>query len=150
MTRKKTLPPTYFLVALVLTAILHFVFPIKHLITYPYNYFLGIILLIIGIWLMAATHRLFEKNQTTIKPFEESSLLITTGPYRFSRHPMYLASVIILLAISFFLGSLSSFLGPIIFLIIMDRLFIVPEEKMMTKTFGQKYLDYKRRVRRWL
>jgi len=115
----------------------------------PYR-FIGILLLGIGIWLNMWTDGLFKKKNTTVKPFEKSSALILEGPFRFSRHPMYLGMVIALLGVAIILGSLITFLVPIAFFITMQIVFIRHEEKALEQTFGQEYLDYKNRVRCWL
>jgi protein-S-isoprenylcysteine O-methyltransferase Ste14 len=63
---------------------------------------------------------------------------------------MYLGMMSILLGVAIFLGSLISFAFPIIFIIIMEKLFIPLEEKNLEKKFGNQYIDYKKRVRRWI
>jgi len=147
--KTKLEPPTYFLIFILLAIGLHFVLPIMQLIQVPYRYF-GILLLVIGIWLNIWADGLFKRKNTTVKPFVESSVLILEGPFRFSRHPMYLGMVLALLGVAIILGSLITFLTPIVFFIIMQIVFIPLEEKSMEKTFGQKYLDYKNHVRCWL
>lgn len=149
MKQSKLLPPTYFFIYLLLTIGLHFILPIMQLIYAPYR-FIGILLLGIGIWLNLWADGLFKKENTTVKPFEKSSALILEGPFRFSRHPMYLGMVIALLGVTIILGSLITFLVPIAFFISMQIVFIRHEEKALEETFGQEYLEYKNRVRSWL
>ena len=115
----------------------------------PYKY-VGILLLGVGIWLNIWADGLFKRENTTVKPFEKSSTLILEGPFRFSRHPMYLGMVVALLGVAILLGSLVSFLGAIACFITMQIVFIPHEERALEETFGQKYLDYKNRVRCWL
>lgn len=142
-------PPTYFLIYLVLTIGLHFVLPIIQLIHTPYKY-CGILLMGFGFWLNIWADGLFKRENTTVKPFRKSSALILEGPFRFSRHPMYLGMVIALLGVAIILGSLVTFIGPIAFFITMQIIFIPYEEKAMEEIFGQQYLDYKNCVRCWL
>ncbi len=149
MKQSKLLPPTYFFIYLLLIIGLHFIVPIMQLIYAP-SRFIGILLLGIGIWLNMWADGLFKKKNTTVKPFEKSSALILEGPFRFSRHPMYLGMVIALLGVAIILGSLITFLMPIAFFITMQIVFIRHEEKALEQTFGQEYLDYKNRVRCWL
>ncbi|MCK4575396.1 isoprenylcysteine carboxylmethyltransferase family protein, partial [candidate division WOR-3 bacterium] len=104
----------------------------------------------IGIWLNMWADGLFKRKNTTVKPFEKSSILILEGPFRFSRHPMYLGMVVGLLGVAIILGSLIAFLVPIAFLITMHIVFIRHEEKALEQTFGQEHWDYKKRVRCWL
>ncbi len=149
MKKENFLPPAYLMVYLLLAMILHFVLPIKQLIYAPYKYS-GILLIGIEVWLNIWADGLFKKKKTTINPFEKSSTLVLEGPFRFSRHPMYVGMVIILLGEAIILGSLIVFLIPVAFFISMNKVFISYEEKAMKETFGQEYLNYKNRVRPWL
>ena len=147
--KNKILPPTYFLISLALIISLHFIFPIKKIIFPPYNW-LGIFLIIFGGAINLWTDDIFKKEKTTVKPYNSPSALITYGPFRLSRHPMYLGMTAILFGISFLLGSLMPFISPIAFVILIQTLFIPIEEKNLEATFGQKYLDYKKKVRCWI
>jgi len=93
---------------------------------------------------------LFKKNKTTVKPYRNPTELITSGPFRISRHPMYLGMMLILLGIAIVHGTLITFAFPIIFIILMELFFIPYEEKNLERISGRKYLSYKKRVRRWL
>ena len=143
------MPPTYFIVLLFSSIGLHFLFPVMRLISLPYNY-LGILIIIFGIILNLWTDSLFKKRQTTVKPHEMPNFFISSGPFRISRHPMYLGMILILLGVAAFLGSLISFVFPIIFVMIIEKLFIPMEEKNLEKEFGDKYIAYKKRVRKWI
>ena len=143
------MPPTYFIVLLFSSIGLHFLFPVMRLISLPYNY-LGILIIIFGIILNLWTDSLFKKRQTTVKPHEMPNFFISSGPFRISRHPMYLGMTLILLGVAVFFGSLISFVFPIIFVMIIEKLFIPMEEKNLEKEFGDKYIAYKKRVRKWI
>jgi len=149
MKKRRQELPTYFLIYLLLGIGLHFVLPIIQLIYVPYKYS-GILLIRIGIWLNIWADCLFKKKNTTVKPFEKSSAIVLEGPFSFSRHPMYLGMVVALLGVAIILGSLVAFLATIAFFITMNIVFIPYEEKALEETFGQKYIDYKNRVRCWL
>jgi len=147
--KKQIMPPTYFLIFLTLSILLHFIFQIKKIIFYPYSQ-IGWLFIIFGGILNIWADRLFKKNKTTVKPKEKSTKFITNGPFKISRHPMYLGMIAILLGTAIIHGSLIGFIFPIIFIIIIETLFIPLEEKIMEKTFKRKYLDYKNKVRRWI
>ena len=147
--KNKILPPRYFIIFLLLTIGLHFIFPIKKIIFPQYTY-LGWLLIMFGIILNIWSDLLFKRKKTTVKPHKTPSSLEISGPFRISRHPMYLGMAAILLGVSVMLGSLISFLFSIIFIIIMETKFISMEEKNLEKTFGKRYVDYKRKVRRWI
>jgi protein-S-isoprenylcysteine O-methyltransferase Ste14 len=150
MKRKKSLePPTFLLIYLLLALTLHFFFPIKDIISGLYR-FLGVLIIAFGVVINLWADSLFKKEKTTVKPDELPSKLITKGPFRFSRHPMYLGFVLLLLGVAIILGSLSSFISPVLMFLTLEWKFIPLEEKQMEKSFEEKYLEYKNRVRRWL
>ncbi len=76
--------------------------------------------------------------------------LVTTGPFRFSRSPMYLGVTCLLLGIALLVGTLPLFLAPVAFALTMNASYIPREERNLERQFGQEYMDYKNRVRRWL
>ncbi|MEJ2544011.1 MAG: isoprenylcysteine carboxylmethyltransferase family protein [Calditrichaceae bacterium] len=149
MEKRKPLPPTYFNSSIFLIILIHFIVPVKNIISFPWN-LLGIIPVIIGAVLNLMADREFKLNKTTVKPFEESSSLITTGVFKISRNPMYLGMVLVLIGISIFLGSVTPYVVVILFTVLINVLFIKNEEKMLAETFGDSWLEYKKKTRRWL
>ena len=143
------MPTSYFMILLLLLIVSHFTLPIIKLAYSPYNY-LGIILIIFGCAINLWTDALIKKNNTTVKPHLMPSTLITFGPFSFSRHPMYLGMFSILLGASVLAGSLITFIFPVIFIILIEILFIPIEENNLRKAFGNVYINYKRKVRRWV
>lgn len=146
---KQLLPPTYLYVAIILIVLLHFIFPIVHILKIPWNLF-GIIPLILGAALNLNADNAFKRYQTTVKPFRESNALITDGVYRYSRHPMYLGFVLILVGLSLLLGSISPYIVVIVFAILMDVVFIRAEESMLEAKFQDEWKEYKSKVKRWI
>ncbi|HEX2919601.1 MAG TPA: isoprenylcysteine carboxylmethyltransferase family protein [Bacteroidales bacterium] len=142
-------PDTYFTVSALLAIISYFVLPVKKIIYSPYS-FSGIALIIAGLVLVSRTNRLLIKNKTALKTFENPEVLVTSGPFGFSRNPIYLGMVIILFGIVIIPGTLFPFSFPLLFFFIIDRAVIPFEEKNLEKSFGQQYNEYKKRVRRWL
>jgi protein-S-isoprenylcysteine O-methyltransferase Ste14 len=149
MKRKPVLPPTYLWIAIIVMVVIHFLFPVKRIIPFPWDLF-GLLPLALGAALNIIADQAFRAAKTTVKPFQESTALITDGVYRISRHPMYLGFVLILLGLAILLGSLTPFLIVPVFAVVMDRVFIVVEERMLAEKFGQAWLDYKVEVRRWV
>ncbi len=84
---KKILPPTYFYGAIASEIALHFLLPVQQLLAFPWR-LIGLIPLVIGIALNLLADKQFSRGNTTVKPFEESSVLVTTGVFRISRNPM--------------------------------------------------------------
>lgn len=147
--KKKIVPDVYFFTLLILSILFHFMVPISKLLPYPYT-LSGIILIICGFALTLSTNAALLKQRTSNKPNEIPTVFITSGPFRLSRNPIYLGMTIILFGIEVLLGSLSPLIFPVIFVIIINSLIIPDEENILEKKFGEEYLEYKKRVRRWL
>jgi protein-S-isoprenylcysteine O-methyltransferase Ste14 len=147
--KTRTLPPTYFMLSLLLSLGLHFIIPVLTIIHVPYSY-LGFVFIISGIILNLWADRAFKNSKTTVKPYEQPSTLETRGAFRISRHPMYLGMTFILLGEALFLGSLITFIFPVLFIILSEILYIPYEEKNLEQVFGEEYREYKKRVRRWI
>lgn len=147
--KKKIVPDEYFIVLIILSIIVHILIPLIKIIFFPYNLF-GIFLIIAGILITVLTNYILLKNKTTTKPYDIPNVLITSGLFRLSRNPLYLGMAIILLGIEILIGSLSPFIFPIIFVIIISMMIIPIEEKNLEAKYGSKYLEYKKRVRRWI
>ena len=147
--KSKIMPPTYMLILLLLSVGFHFVFPIKKIFHAPFIYF-GIVFIMSGSIINIWADDLFKKSKTTVRPFDLPLSLEVRGPFRISRHPMYLGMCAILLGEAIILGSIITFLFPIIFIILMEIVFVPFEEKNLEIVFGEKYFDYKKKVRRWI
>ncbi len=94
----------------------------------------------------------FVQRRTTISPLQpqRSSVLVVDGFYRFSRNPMYLGMLCLLLAWAVWLGQWLALAGPLVFVLWLNRFQIAPEEQALLARFGSRYAAYCRRVRRWL
>jgi len=143
------MPPTYFIILLLLSIGFHFVFPIFKFVFSPYNY-LGIIFIVFGIIINLWTDSIFKKKQTTVKPHETPNFFVNKGPFKISRHPMYLGMASILIGESIILGALISFVFPIIFITIINYAFIPMEEKNLEEMFTKEYIKYRNKVRKWI
>jgi protein-S-isoprenylcysteine O-methyltransferase Ste14 len=147
--QKKVLPPTYLLLALLAMPALHLFAPVKTVMPAPWN-LLGILPLLAGVALNLLADSALKVAQTTVKPFQESNALVTSGVYAISRHPMYVGYVLILLGMAMMMRSLAPFFVVPVFAAFMDIAFIRVEEQMLENKFGQAYAQYKRQVRRWV
>lgn len=97
----------------------------------------------------AAVHR-FRSASTTLQPWEPTTALVTGGPFRFSRNPIYLGYTLLYLGVGFWVNSLWPLLLLPGVLWLMHRLVIHREEAYLEHQFGEGYLAYRRSVRRWL
>lgn len=141
--------PNPFFILLILSIVLNFVFPIMVIVQAPYTY-PGIILIGFGIVMNVWADYLLHKRKTTVLPFGSPSSLIVSGPFRISRNPIYLGMVAVLLGIAILFGTLVTFLFPIVFLAIIETMFIPVEERNIGDIFGDEYVEYKHKVRRWI
>jgi raw score 9.49 len=94
----------------------------------------------------------FYKSKANINPIhlEKSNVFVVDGIYRFSRNPMYLSLAGLLVAWAVYLQSAVSFLGVFLFVYLITQWQIKPEEYWLEKKFGEPYLAYKKKVRRWI
>ena len=99
-----------------------------------------------------AALRLFMTAKTTINPIspDKATKLVTTGVYRYTRNPMYMANLIILLAWLIWLGSIYSVSGLILYVVYMNQFQIKPEERVLLNLFEHEYSFFCSRVRRWI
>lgn len=146
--KRINIPPFYLLISIIALFILNYTIPLSILFLRPFNYF-GIVIIFSGIAIILWHADYFKKYETPIKPFEQSTHLIKEGLFKYSRNPIYLAMGIILFGGAMMLGSLTPFIVIPVFIIIIERVFIVKEEKFLEDIFGSEYLEYKKEVRRW-
>lgn len=94
----------------------------------------------------------FKKAQTTVNPIhpEKASSIVRSGIYHYSRNPMYLAMLLVVLAIAVYLQNIASFIIIPLFIGYITRYQIIPEERMLIKIFGDNFREYCKMVRRWL
>ncbi len=111
---------------------------------------LGLALVAAGILLGISAVGLFRRSDTTPEPWTSTTAIVTTGVYRYTRNPMYLGMASIYAGLAVVADSpLALILLPAVLLIIQSQV-IAREESYLAAKFGEVYLDYKRRVRRWL
>lgn len=149
MSRRRILPPVWFLAAIVAMVALDVVLPVVRWHEAPVR-FAGIVLIVAGLLLAIAGASRFRRHATPIKPFAVSTALVTDGPYRYTRNPMYAGLSIILLGIGLVLEAATPLLVVPTFVWLITTRFIVPEERMLDERFGAAYADFRARVRRWL
>ena len=119
-----------------------------------FNYFnqISLFFLISGFSIILISLLRFKKEKTTIDPIkiEKASSLVTNGIFKYSRNPMYLGMLLILISVSIkynFYGGLLV-VGSFVYFITYFQ--ILPEEKAMLKLFGKDFINYKNKTRRWV
>jgi protein-S-isoprenylcysteine O-methyltransferase Ste14 len=141
-------PPILAGALLLITLILHFILPEERIV--GWHHLIGLILTVAGMGLSSFAAALFQARETTRKPYGEPSAFVVQPPYTWTRNPMYLGLTIALLGLAIFFDSTVMLLAPAVFFVVIDKMLIPREEETMERLFGQQYVDYKDRVRRWL
>ena len=146
---RKIIPPVYLLIAILATIALHYLAPIARF-SAPLFTFAGVVLIVAGIALAVCALGLFARAGTPVIPFERSTALVTSGVYRVTRNPMYVGLISVLAGVALFCGTAGALLPLPVFVWVLTKQFIEGEEQFLEGIFGEEYLAYKRRVRRWL
>ncbi len=142
-------PPMYLLICVFFSFILQVIFPIFQILSSPWN-FLGLLPLFAGVLLNLWADLWFQKYGEKVSGHINPQKLVKTGPYSLSRNPIYLGMTLVLLGISVLLGSLTAFIPTAAFFFIIDEKFLPHEEKKLEIIFKDKYMEYKKNVRRWV
>lgn len=143
-------PPIYFFLGVAIVILAGFLpdFPIPFLYPLVAPYFGGA-LLALGISLVIWVWDIMRKAKTSYN-YDTPSKMITDKAFKFSRNPMYIGFITILLGGAFIVNSIFALIAPMMMFIVLDRILIPYEETMMHETFGNDFLKYKNQTRRWL
>ena len=144
----KIYPPVLAGALLAATLILHFILPENR--TVAWHHVIGLLMVALGVGISAFAAAIFQARDTTKNPYGEPSKFVVQAPYTFTRNPMYLGLTTLLAGFAIFFGSIVMLIAPAVFAFVIDGKVIPQEEATMERLFGQQYLDYKARVRRWL
>ena len=151
MLKTRIPPPLYLLIFAGLMWLLHLYLPLAHWIPQGWRN-IGWGVIAVGVLIDTTSLGLFLRTRTTPNPLqpENASRLVASGPYRFTRNPMYLGLFISLTGWAIFLGCVSPMLLLPGFIAVVTHFQIKPEEEALERIFGEEYLAYKQRVPRWL
>jgi len=142
-------PPLIYLLALVIGLILRAWAPTPFL-PDGVGYVLGAVLIVIAVWLLSWGVRAMHAAGTSEKTSVPTTALVTTGPFQFSRNPLYVSLTLIYLGIAIAAQSLWALALLIVVLVVMQQGVVRREEHYLERKFGGDYLRYKERVRRWI
>jgi protein-S-isoprenylcysteine O-methyltransferase Ste14 len=110
----------------------------------------GAVLIIVAILLILLTINELRKHKTTVNPTGKSAHLVTSGPFSFSRNPIYQGNVLLICGIGLASGNAWMLLVAIVTAALEQRFAIVREERHLEARFGKAWRDYSKRVRRWV
>ena len=147
--KTKIPPPIVTLVSALLIFFSRELFPSY---VFEYQSILSIAIFISGLMILISAVSLFKEKETTVNPMspEKASSLVVDGVFKYTRNPMYVGMNSFLLGLLIILNNPINLIFLIIFFFIVRNLFVIKEEAQMEETFGQDYLTYKGKVRRWL
>lgn len=141
-------PPIVFLSAILLGIALNRAWPIHFL---PENLgWLGPLVTLCAALLFLLSYREFRAAETSVRGSERSTTIVRTGPYRFSRNPIYLSFILLLLGLSGWLNNLWLLVTLVPAVGIMAGVVIPREERFLERNFHDQYAKYRAEVRRWL
>lgn len=144
----KILPPQYFAASLIAMLTLGYFFEGPLL---PDTWLLvGIAPIVMGAVIAVVAARQFRKAKTNIVPLTISTTLVTNGIFTVTRNPMYVGMLAILIGTALLLNDLWPWFVIALFWLMIRIGFVRHEETLMEQTFGEQYVEYKARVRRWL
>ena len=148
LTTMKIHPPLLAGTLLLVTLALHFMLPEER--TVGWEQFIGLLFVAVGVGLSSFAAAIFQARETTRKPWGEPTAFVAQPPFTWTRNPMYLGLATTLFGLAAFFGSIAMLLAPAVFFAVIDRMVIPREEETMERIFGQDYVAYKDRVRRWI
>jgi protein-S-isoprenylcysteine O-methyltransferase Ste14 len=142
-------PPVYYIVGFLVGVALEVIFPTSWPST---GVRIAVALIAGGAWLAldGAAMVFFRRAGTSMVPVNPTTALVTSGPYRFTRNPMYVGMAFLYLALAFAFGVIWALVFLPAVIVAIDRFVIAREEPYLERKFGEAYRDYKTRVRRWL
>ena len=116
------------------------------------NNTVSLFLLILGFTVFTLAVKAFNRQKTTVNPLEprQASSLVSSGIFKYSRNPMYLGMLIILLALSFKFNLVGGIVISLFFYLFITKFQILPEEEAMNELFGDEFTEYSYRTRRWI
>ena len=144
------IPPP--ILVLILTSLVYFSSTKLESIHLPYRQTVSVLILIIGLVVIISPVFDFIKSKTTVNPvkFQNVNRLVTTGIYKYSRNPMYLGMILIIISTTVYYLNFLSVFSPLIFYIWINKFQISREEIFLEGKFGNEYLKYKSKTRRWI
>jgi protein-S-isoprenylcysteine O-methyltransferase Ste14 len=142
-------PPLIYLGGLVVGLALSALVPVP-ILPRGLGYVLGSALIVVAVLLLVWGVRMMRHAGTSIKTYVPTTALVTTGPIRFSRNPLYVSLTLCYVGIALAVQSLWSLLLLLVVLVVMQHGVIFREERYLERRFGEDYVRYKERVRRWI
>ena len=143
---KPTYPPFIVLGLILLQLLLLYLIPLYM----NFTLLIGLVLLLASVSIIAYSFKELNKFETTYIPDGEPVKLVTSGPFKYSRHPIYGGMAGILFAVALLMQSLSAILVPFLFILLINNTWIPHEESKLEETFGKDWKSYSDKTKRCL
>lgn len=144
------LPDLTLFVSIIIALLLGKLFPDAQLPAASVGSVVGAILIVGSLGFSMAILAFMIRRGGSTDVVKTSKLLITDKYFRLSRNPLYLVELIFVVGVAAFAGSFVSFIGPMVYFLVLNFVVIPHEERKLEKAFGGKYAQYKQSTRRWL
>jgi protein-S-isoprenylcysteine O-methyltransferase Ste14 len=142
-------PPLLFVIPILASLVIEWFVPTS-LVHGTFRWIIGVLFFLAGIALNVGGFIAQKRAGTDPIPFNPSTRIVSHGLYRFTRNPMYIGFALCTLGLAILVDSAWMLLAVPIGLVLIDRIVITREERYLERKFGEEYLNYKRRVRRWV
>lgn len=145
-------PPIIYLAAIAIAILAGFFYPLPW-ISRPLSdifFAAGCLAVAAVVAIYYTASRALSRAKTTIRPDRVSQHLVTSGPFSFTRNPIYLANTLLMIGVALITGNVWFLPLAVIAAFATQKVTIEAEEKHLAERFGKKYRDYAKRVRRWI
>ena len=143
------LPPLLYGAAFVVVLVLRWFWPLP-IVGHTVTLWVGIVLLVLGIGIAIWGRRSMQVAGTNISPSLPATTIVTSGPFRFSRNPLYEALTLVYLGLTLAFNTWWGIVFLVPVLVIMHQGVVLSEERYLGKKFGDSYQQYRSKVRRYL
>lgn len=143
------LPPVWLIGMIAAASVLHSRLPLSFGVPFDLGLVAGGFLGLSAVTIAVLAFAEMRRSGTTIEPGRRPTALVTRGPFSFTRNPLYVAQILLVLALAVAMDSLWFVAAALVLWIALDRLVVVVEERTIEEAFGEEYRAYKRKVRRW-
>jgi protein-S-isoprenylcysteine O-methyltransferase Ste14 len=141
-------PPIVLLAAIALGVVLNLIWPLRFITSALVM--VGPVIVFAAVLLFVLSLKEFRSHGTSVRGTERTTTIVRTGPYRFSRNPIYVAFVLFLLGLALWLNNLWLLVAMAAFASFISFMIIPREERFLERNFHPQYSEYKAAVRRWL
>ena len=143
-------PAALQLSSVLLGLVIHTFWPVEIPLAARFGRIAIVLFLGLGLSIIALSFREFARARTSVRPDRRANALIRTGPFAYSRNPLYVAVVLLILGIGVWVNSIWIWVMVVPLVLVMNTAVIVREERHLEQRFGRDYVEYKKAVRRWL